>query len=467
MFTRAKSREVGAAAVLLLVGGAARADSVVVRNVTLSAAEVRALQLGQMLDPALLATGAIKVKVCEEHLPAGSQIRANLDAALAAFSSIPGVAITLKPSTNMAGTHHHDDAVVPGANQIFVDYVPGGGSLTPPTAGVCPEGEQISCMGLCDTPPDFAAAFASDGCTTGDPKKCDRAKLHLSSFVYDVACLDPAGEINRAPSVGVFMHELSHGLGLTHLVKPSDDGGSGELGVQTTSGQILTYATSIVHGHKFQEDDLRGTTITAGTLVYLMAAYPSTNLAGLRTPELVAHPTMAFASWSGPTNQAAEMSVDHSVLLETTPGLVDPDRNPLTLRWSTTEGRYEPCTKPGVNPTWTAHVSETSTSSSPTLFDLVFETQARGEWKQVAKLPGGIANDAFGTTYRQIEWTATFRIDATDVGVAVPNVRSSSRLRFRVDPSNTVSGERDENNNSWEVPLCLLPAGESCSSGCP
>ena len=73
-----------------------------------------------------------------------------------------------------------------------------------------------------------------------------------------------------------------------------------------------------------------------------------------------------------------------------------------------------------------------------------------------------------GSTFRQLEWTPSLFITASDVGLPTegPSEVELRQLAFIVDADDTLA-ERDEDNNRWQVTLCLFPAESACAPECP
>jgi hypothetical protein len=428
----------------LAVLGTARAeaqDVVIVRGLNPTAADLGDWANSRQLSPALVADGSLSVQYCEEHFPDGSQALINLKEAVATYSAIPGVAVSLTVSAAAGSSTHPADveAFVP-AEAVYVDYA-------------------------YDMEPGAWAGAKARSCTagTGSIEACSRGLIKLNGDRY-LTDTDPFDSGN-APSTGVFMHELAHLFGLSHI----------ETDVPPANASNLALNRATVHGHKRHGEDGRGTAVHALTMRFLREYYPDDS-PGLDTDELTVHPNMVLADPTVPSVE--EFTADKSYRRGSGLGLAD-GINEVKLRWNPllSGGAFEACAVPGVSPTWYAQFSEISTSTANTTFSAEFLVSTAPvpdttEWTVVATRSGLNTYVAGQADFRQFEWTRALTIRASDVDVPFwgPLGMVVRRLKFRVDAAGDVA-ERREGNNEWDVKICLFPQYEGgalndCSAAC-
>jgi hypothetical protein len=239
----------------------------------------------------------------------------------------------------------------------------------------------------------------------------------------------------------------------------------------------MIYDRTTIHGNKFMSDDFRGTVIQAGTLAFLLAYYPSGITAGLATDEIVVHQNMSLTDLTDdlhPKHIEFDPAKTYSGWGQA--GSLITNLNEVKLRWNpaaangtASPGAFEPCKSAGTQPRWIARMSDTSISHTNTPFLGVFETsttETGGPWNTVASWTFD-SHVAGQTDFRQIDWDQSFYISAADVGVAGGagiTAKTLRKLRFRADSTHALT-ERDEQNNEWQVGICLYPATDTtCAS---
>jgi len=373
-------------------------------------------------SPALAAAG-LTIYYCAAHFPAGSQALANLEAAVAAYDAMPGVALDLtlapRPGAHVPELWLND--------AIMVDYaaLPDEGWAAGPLDGCRPIG----------------AADATEECTRG------RIKLSEAHYVTDT---DP-WDAGRAPSVGVFFHELGHLFGMTHP--------------QNSAGANLHLARATIHGPKHHSDDPRGTARHAATLAHLRAAYP-VRWPTLPTTELTAHPVLMLGD--PVTGASDEITLDRRFQRHPESGLAD-DLNHVRLRWNSAAQRFDVCTAGGGLPSWRAQLSDTgggTAAQSVTLrWSIANATPRPTAWTTLATTTIDPASGA--EPLAQYDWTTTLRITATAAGLPYggPTAMTRRELAFEIDPENAVV-ESDETDNRVTASVCLYPAGDACDAPC-
>jgi hypothetical protein len=433
----------GAAALAALAAGAAGAgDVVLVRGLNPTAADLAEWASPRQLSPALVADGTINVQYCEEHFPAGSQALRNLQDAVGTYNAIPGVAVHMEVvAAADSTTHPADPAAFAPADAVYVDYA-------------------------YDMDPGAWAGASSSSCVTGGAlRACSKGLLKLNGNNY-VSDTDPADSAS-APSAGVFMHELAHLFGLSHI----------ETDQPVVNPANLALARATIHGHKLHGTDQRGTAVHALTIRFLREYYPDSS-GSLDTDELTVHPNMVVIDPG--LRLVEEFTADKSYRRGSGVGLTD-GLNEVKLRWNPTlhGGAFESCAVPGVDPTWYAQFSEISASTVNTPFDAEFLVSTAAvpdatQWNVVATRSALNSYVAGQADFRQFEWTKDFALTWQDVDVPVwgPLGMVVRRLRFRLDPQDAVA-ERREGNNEWDVKICLFPRFEAgggvindCSEPC-
>jgi hypothetical protein len=377
-----------------------------------------------MIDPTIVDNGTLRVRVCIEHFPIGSQARTNLVAALTAYNTVPGVAIDITDIAGAAGTGTHPNLATFAlpTDAIYVDY------------------DDTLASNV------FASmATIPASCDASSPQQCTQARIYVNPDKV------PAGE---APSVGVFMHELGHVFGMQHI---NEDDDSLVLNNPTT----MSLDRTIVHGNKLQSDDFRSTVIHGATLAFLQSYYPEANDPDLATNEIVVHRNTSVSD--GVTHIEFNPSKSYQ---DYGSGLaLIADLNETKLRWNVTAGVFEPCTLPGTTPRWFARMSDTSTNAVNTQFQARFQVSSLptgGTWTTLVDRMFD-SHNAAQTDYRQIDWDRELAITATALNVAGGAgiaAMTQRRLRFEAD-STGVLAERNESNNSWWVNLCLYPASDT------
>lgn len=400
-------------------------DLVATGRVTLRAVNVTADVLtdwgnAKQLSQAIVANHTLTVRYCEKHFPPGSKVLANLKAAVAAYNAVPGLAIEITDIAPAPGTGSHVDPstfVLPD-NAIYFDY------------------DELR--------PGAYAGTSLRSCDTLTPQQCTKARILISETATDTTT-----------SVGVFMHEIGHAFGLSHINDATDS----EFRIDPSD---MWFDRSTIHGWKTQADDFRSTLVHAGTLAFLQTYYADPTVLGLSTNEIVVHHNMSTVD--GDTH--VEWNPSKTYIRGVAKGAIA-NLNETKLRWNAADNSFEPCSFYGTLPRWFGRMSETSTNTTNTPFDAVFEVTSSStgtSWTQVATH----TFDSVGAQdLRQIDWEKTFNIRLADVGLAsAPTVVVDRKLRFRADPANLLA-ERNESNNEWSVNVCLYPASDTtCSRDC-
>jgi hypothetical protein len=395
----------------------------------------------KQISAALVTGHTLKVRYCGWHFPSGSVQLANLMSALGAYNGAAGVAINLVDVAAEPGTtkQHPDPATFTlPADAIYVDYSP-------------------------DLDADVFASTSlpSSSCDSASPKQCTQAKLYLNEARYTA----------KSPSKGVFMHELGHVFGMSHINE--DDDSSPRL-----DPSDMWFDRTTLHGHKDDGVDFRGIVIQAGTLAFLRHYYAATSDGTLDTDEIAADRNMTMVGeTSGTVTPHYEWDPAKTFGWGTGASLVA-DFNDVKLRWNPTadaghgvQGAFEPCSQPaGTLPHWFARMSETSTNTVDKLFEAVFEVtnnDAGTAWSQVATHSFNSYYEPGRADFRQIDWDQTFALPAAAFGLPSTGVTAKTlrKLRFRADANDSLL-ERDEANNDWDVNLCLYPSGSTCASDC-
>lgn len=384
----------------------------------------------KQLAQSIVANHTLVVRYCKTHFPPGSRALANLQAALKAYSAVPGVAIDITDIDAANGTEsgHPDlDTYELPSDAIYVDY------------GELPEGAYAgTSLRACDE--------------ASSPHQCTKARILITKAAPQF--LDPLSDTD-VTSVGVFMHEIGHAFGLSHINEADDSS-------MRLVPADMWFDRTTIHGWKTEGTDFRSDLVHAGTLGFLLTYYPDPVATGLETDEIVVHRNMS--------------TVDGATHVEWNPaktyirGLARAaiaDYNETRLRWNAADNTFEPCSNYGTLPRWFGRMSETSTNTTNIPFDAVFEVtrnDANTAWTEVASQ----ALDSVGThDLRQIDWDRTFRISLADVGLtSAPTSVIDRKLRFRADARNVLA-ERNESNNEWAVNVCLYPASDTaCSRAC-
>jgi hypothetical protein len=412
------------------------------RDINLTADVLADWTSNNQISAALVTGHTLKVRFCAEHFPQNSVQRANLIAAVNAYSGVPGVAINLVDVAEQPNTQTHPNLAtftLP-ADAIYIDYSP-------------------NLANDVDASTDFAS------CDTASPQQCTRARIYVNANHH---ATDP-------PSKGVFMHELGHVFGMVHINEDDDS-------VVLRDPQDMWFDRTTIHGHKYESDDFRGLVIHAGTLAFLRHYYAATTDGTLGTDEIVAHRAFSFVGdtiilAAGPVAPHYEWDPAKTYGWGTGGSLVAPDLNEVKLRWNSTAdvgtgvpGGFEPCSQAaGTLPHWFARMSETSTNTVDKLFEAVFEvtnSDAGTTWSQVATqiFDSYVAGAA---DFRQIDWDASFPLSAAAFGLqpANPTTMLHRKLRFRADANDSLI-ERNEANNDWEVNVCLYPSNSWCLAPC-
>jgi hypothetical protein len=376
----------------------------------------------------LIASHTIVVRYCAYHFPKNSQALANLKTAIAAYNAIPGLTIEITDIAEEPDTQHHPDMATfaPPDNAIYFDY------------------DNIK--------KGAYAATSKRNCNHASPQQCTKAHIYVTDT--SPAFTNPRN-IDEAPSVGVFMHELGHVFGLAHIDDVRDDG------TPLAKPIYRGIDRTTIHGWKTQEQDYRSDLIQAGTLAFLRSYYADDTVLGLDTDELVADRNMSTV-----VDDASHVEWNPAKTYtrgDTTP--ID-DLNETKLRWNSADNTFEPCNYYGTLPRWFAKMSETSTNATNKQFDAAFEVtnnDAGSSWTAV----GTETFDSTGThDFRQLDWERTFKISLADIGVTKISDVVDRKMRFRADSGNDLT-ERDEGNNEWWVNVCFYPeSSTSCSRTC-
>ncbi|MFN0251637.1 MAG: hypothetical protein ACKV2T_32475 [Kofleriaceae bacterium] len=374
----------------------------------------------------LVANATLKVRYCAEHFPEGSQVLANLKQALTAYSAAPGVSIDITDIAAEPGTEAHPDlsTFTYPSDAIYLDY---------------------KAM-------DAYAAASFMSCDRSSPKQCTQAKILISDSQPGFS--NPM-VVDDATSVGVFMHELGHVFGMVHINNESDS-------IVLLEPTAMALDRTTIHGLKTHATDFRSNLIHAATLGMLQTYYGDPTDPELAIDEIVAHHNMSTAF--GDTH--VEWNPSKTYTYGTATAAIE-DLNETKLRWNAAHNSFEPCTNYGTLPRWFARMSETSTNTTNTPFEAVFEVTnntAGTTWREVASS----THDSLGANdLRQIDWERTFHISLGDVGLAsAPSGVVDRKLRFRADAGNDLA-ERNEANNQWWVNVCLYPASDTtCSREC-
>lgn len=408
-------------------------NTITTRSIPVTANTFADWDRAMIMDPTIVANGTLRVRLCEAHFPIGSQVRANAVAAVNAYSGAAGVAIDITDIANQPGTAVHPNLAtftLP-TNAIYLDF-----------------DDTLASNVFASTA--NPAAF----CDASSPRRCSKARIYVNPDSV------PVGE---APSVGVFMHELGHVFGLTHINEDDDS-------VALNDPWTMSLDRTVVHGKKLHGDDFRSTVIHAATLVFLQHYYPQIDPA-LATNEIVTHRNVSLADSLGTMH--VEFNPSKSYADWGTGGSLIADKNETKLRWNQAAengaGAFEPCRYPRTQPRWFARMSETSTNTLNTPFVGRFQvssTPTDGTWTTVAEHTFDSHNPAH-TAFRQLDWERTFALSGPAAGIPANTVIAAPirrRLRFEADATNVLA-ERSEGNNAWEVNLCLYPPSDTtCDS---
>ena len=406
-------------------------SNVNVREVALTANVLDDWGMKKQISAALVKDHTLTVRYCAAHFPQSSPQLANLKLALGGYNGAPGVAINLVDVDEAAGTSKHPDLTtftLP-ANAIYVDYSPD-----------------------LDNNVWASTALPDASCDNASPRQCSQARLYVNADKYTT----------ETPSTGVFMHELGHVFGLSHINEDDDS-------VARLDPSDMWLDRTTVHGLKNESNDHRGLAIHAGTLAWLRQYYAATTNGTLDTDEIVAHQNVSFVgTTSGGVTPHYEWNMAKTFGWGTGTTLAD-GLNEVKLKWNSISSAFEPCAAPGTQPHWFARMSETSTNTVDKLFQAVFEvtnSDAGTNWSQVASetFDSYLAGDS---DFRQIDWDATFVLSAAAFGLPSTGITTKTlrQLRFRADANNSLA-ERNEVNNEYVVNLCLYPSTSSCSSAC-
>lgn len=373
------------------------------------------------LAPDLVAD--LTIYYCEEHFPAGSQALANLEAAVAAYDMMPGVRIALATAPAPGTTTHVPDLKFDDA--VMVDYAP-----------IDPDAWAGAFVGTCDP--------------VGAIEECRLGRVLLNSLHYTTDT-DPWDD-ERAPSVGVFFHELGHLLGLTHP--------------ENSTGANRALARATIHGPKVHRDDPRGAVRHALTLAHLRAVYPA-KLALLPDAELSVHPVLMLADADGTTSD--EITFDKRYQRNPEAGLAD-GLNEVKLRWNPVGRRFDACVAPTASapPTWRAQLSETGGGLLTQAVELRWSISTAAKPAKWTRLATTTIDHAAGVEpLAQYDWTTKLVIGAAAVGLPVsgPLTMVTRQLAFEIDPDGAVT-EDDETDNRVTATVCLYPAGDACSAPC-
>jgi hypothetical protein len=399
----------------------------------------------RQISQALVTGHTLKVRYCAEHFPPNSTQLANLMSALGTYNGAAGVAINLVDVAEQPGTTTHPNLntfTLP-EDTIYYDY----DDSYPPGSGVFAE----TGIGACDS---------------SSPRQCTHAHTYLNSKKYTT----------DAPSKGVFVHELGHVFGMSHINADDDS-------VTKLDPQDMWFDRTTIHGFKHDAEDRRGIALQAGTLAFLRYYYAATTDGTLGTDEVVADRAFTFVGETDANGVTPHYEWDPAKAFEGWGtagsligcGLGGQCLNEVKLRWNSTLdigtgtlGGFEPCNLAGTLPHWFARISETSTNTVDKLFDSVFEvtnSDLGTNYFAVATqtLDSYIAGQA---DFRQIDWDVYLPLSLAAFGLSsAPTTKTLRTLRFRADSNNSLL-ERNGANNDWEVTLCLYPSGSLCSAAC-
>lgn len=410
--------------------GLVATSKVTSRGVNLTADMLEDWGHKKQLSQAIVANHTLKVRYCGKHFPPNSQIRANLEKAVNAYSTVAGLTIEITDVAEEPGTatNHPDLATFTYPNNaIYVDYA--------------------------DLDPGVYAATGEMSCDNSVPiKQCTKAKVLIND--QNIGFTDPMN-VDDATSVGVFMHEIGHAWGLSHINSDLDDN-------VLLDPSDMAFDRSTIHGWKTQAMDFRSNLIHAGTLAFLQTYYGDPADPALLTNEIVAHTNTSIRD--GDTH--IEWNPAKTYTWGTAASAIE-ELNETKLRWNNIDNTFEPCNFYGTLPRWFARMSDTSTNATNTPFESWFEVSkntAATSWSKV----GSQTFDSVGANdLRQIDWEKTFPIRLADVGLSVPPTQVVDRkLRFRADANGALT-ERNEANNEWSVNVCLYPVADTtCSREC-
>lgn len=386
-------------------------------------AEINGSALG-----ASMAQGGLQVKVCGYHLPAGSQNRANLVAAITAYNNIPGVSINI--STNFLETSGHLASVDSGTysnpvGHLFVDFDP--------------------------TIAAGAAASMGLGDDDGDGIY-DRARLKISPTTFSHG----PTTVSHAVSVGVFMHELGHAFGFSHPDSATDI-------------SLGKYQRVTIHGNKKNQNDFRGDHISALTIAKLRITYPDSNLGNLNTDELTVHNSLQRSAEAN--SNIAEFGMAKTYTRELMSGKpLTSYINDIKMKWDTSLSTFISCETDDYSH-WFGQWSETSTNTSSKNYNVAFEisTVPQPGANQWSRLTTRVFSTytAGQTEFRQHSWDKNFTISAAQAGTPTGGPTSMVRRKFRfLADADTQVNERREDNNQVMFNVCLYPTGSACNADC-
>lgn len=333
------------------------------------------------------------VKVCADHFPQGSQVRANIEESLTYLNAIPGVGIDL-----IVEEVPHEDDIRPDDEPIYDHAI-----------------HLDHLAGLEDAA--NATVFCANGwgsCTFGELARAGTILFNFADYFADP--LDPSLD-GEAPSVPVVLHELGHVLGFKH----NDD--------RTHYLQLHSYSSG---GGGAKEDTAVYTGYPSAMSLFQLRTFYSggADISDLDIPEWHMHEVVINSA--GHAEGFDDTSNDHV--------------NPRKL-YSLGGGNYKDCDAVGSSPTFLMQYSDLSRAAASQVvvrFDVERAAALGGGWYTVASRTHQSAQTA-AVDYAQFDWSKTLEIPVAAVGTPA-QLGYKMKVRASVNLGGA-SAERRPNNN--------------------